>query len=64
MFVRFLTGRRKGEIEEMKFVDAQAVIADGRAERAFADDSTKVNVPTAAPAPARKTGKEKARRDR
>jgi hypothetical protein len=33
MFVRFLTGRRAGTVEEMKFADAQPLIADGRAER-------------------------------
>jgi hypothetical protein len=35
MFVRFLTGRRKGEIEEMKYVDAAMLLKDGRAEDAF-----------------------------
>lgn len=37
MFVRFLTGRRKGEVAEMKFVDAKALVDDGRAERAYQD---------------------------
>lgn len=35
MFVKFLTGTRAGEIHEMKFVDAQALLADGRAEMAY-----------------------------
>lgn len=38
MFVRLLTGRFKGELAEMKFSDAQPLIADGRAERAYQDE--------------------------
>lgn len=33
MFVKFLDGRRKGEVAEMKFADAQALIARGGAEK-------------------------------
>lgn len=38
MFIRFLSGSRKGQVEEMKFVDAAALLADGRAERAYPAD--------------------------
>ncbi|MGO9641508.1 MAG: hypothetical protein ACLP1Y_09425 [Candidatus Acidiferrales bacterium] len=38
MFVRFLTGRQKGEIAEMRYADALPLLHDGRAERAFKDD--------------------------
>ena len=33
MFVRLLQGPRAGEIVEMKFMDAQPLLADGRARR-------------------------------
>lgn len=32
MFVLFLTGRSAGQVEEMKYADAAALIADGRAK--------------------------------
>jgi hypothetical protein len=41
MFVRYLTGRRKGEVEEMKFLDARALLDDGRAERAYREEIAK-----------------------
>lgn len=37
MFVRFLDGPRKGNVEEMKYADARLLIADGRAEDAYAE---------------------------
>ena len=37
MFVRFKTGAHAGEIAEMKFLDAKALLDDGRAEQAYQD---------------------------
>ena len=39
MYVKFLSGPREGEIVEMKFLDAKAVINDGRAELAYRPDA-------------------------
>jgi len=58
MYVRFLSGRRKGEVEEMKFLDAKAVIADGRAEDAYAEP-TAAAAPAPAAQPMKKTGRKK-----
>jgi len=41
MFVRFLTGRRQGEVAELRFLDAQVLIDDGRAERAYQEPAAK-----------------------
>ena len=35
MFVRFKLGPRAGEVHEMKFADAQPLLADGRAELVY-----------------------------
>jgi hypothetical protein len=43
MFVKLLTGKRAGEIQEMKYADAVPMLAEGRAVLAFPD-------PPAAPA--------------
>jgi hypothetical protein len=37
MFVRLKTGRSAGEVHEMKFEDAQALLKDGRAEQAYVE---------------------------
>lgn len=43
MFIRFLTGRRAGQIAEMKFADAQPLLNDGRAERVQYENPVSVN---------------------
>jgi len=50
MFVRFLTGRRKGEMAELRFLDAQALIEDGRAERAYQEPPVKAEAVRESPA--------------
>jgi hypothetical protein len=37
MYITFLSGPRKGETAEMKFLDARALIEAGRAEPAYQD---------------------------
>jgi hypothetical protein len=38
MFIKLLTGPRAGEVFEMKYADAKALIDDGRAVLAFPPD--------------------------
>ena len=38
MFVKLKTGRNGGEIVEMKFEDAKALLLDGRADPAYSDE--------------------------
>jgi len=60
MFVRFLTGRRKGELAELRFLDAQALIDDGRAERAYQEPVAKASAipqPAAGKSAPKKRGK-------
>ena len=40
MFVRLKAGARTGEVHEMKFADAQPLLADGRAEQVYAETSS------------------------
>lgn len=38
MFVKLLSGRRAGDVVDMKYLDAKALLDDGRAEFAFPPD--------------------------
>lgn len=59
MFVKFKTGPRAGEIAEMKFSDAQALLADGRAEKYPADDAPESSAPPAPAAQPKRKGKKR-----
>jgi hypothetical protein len=50
MFVRLRQGPRSGEIVEMKFMDAQPLLNDGRAEKVSFDGSARIPVTTVADA--------------
>jgi hypothetical protein len=51
LFVRLKTGRDAGQIVEMKFEDAKAMLLDGRADPAYSDAS-EVTAPIAEDIPA------------
>jgi hypothetical protein len=40
MFVKLLTGKRAGQIQEMKYADAVPMLAEGRAVLAFPEPSS------------------------
>jgi hypothetical protein len=42
VFVKMLQGRNRGEVIEMKYADAQMLLADGRAELAYPADAAAV----------------------
>jgi hypothetical protein len=52
MFIKLKTGRDAGQIVEMKFEDAKAMLLDGRADPAYSDAS-EVTAPIAEEIPAR-----------
>jgi hypothetical protein len=48
MFVKFLSGRRAGEVAEMKYADAVPMLADGRAVLAFPEPQSAPATPAEA----------------